>query len=46
MTSSDWRKDVELAEKHSRVQYFRKPSSLAEFMDLGGLVKVMIEGTR
>lgn len=43
MTSSDWRKDVELAEKHASVHYFRKPSTLAEFMHLGGLVKNMIE---
>jgi len=45
MTSSDWRKDLELAEKHARVHYFRKPSTLAEFMDLGGLIKGMIQGT-
>jgi CheY-like chemotaxis protein len=43
MTSSDWRKDLELAEKHERVHYFRKPSTLEEFMHLGGLVKNMIE---
>jgi chemotaxis family two-component system response regulator Rcp1 len=42
MTSSDWLEDRKTAEKHAAVHYFRKPSSLAQFMELGIIVKDVI----
>lgn len=46
MTSSDWIEDRRTAEKHAAVHYFRKPSSLDEFLQLGTIVKDVITGPR
>src|ERR1700722_6997735 len=35
MTASDAPSDQEMAEKHAALHYFRKPSSVKEFMQLG-----------
>ena len=39
MTSSASPYDQQAAEKHAALHYFRKPSSLSEFMQLGVIVK-------
>lgn len=38
LTSSDSSTDQQNAEKHASPHYFRKPSSLSGFMELGGIV--------
>jgi DNA-binding response OmpR family regulator len=45
MTSSDTRRDHDLAEKHATPVYFRKPSRLDEFMQLGVIVRDILSGT-
>ncbi|HLG99171.1 MAG TPA: response regulator [Bryobacteraceae bacterium] len=45
MTASDAPEDYEKAEKNAALSYFRKPSSLAEFMKLGALVKSVLSGS-
>lgn len=42
MTSSDWIADRENAEKNAALHYFRKPSSLDQFLHLGIIVKEVI----
>jgi CheY-like chemotaxis protein len=39
LTSSDAPSDQQIAERNAAVHYFRKPSSLGQFMDLGRIVK-------
>jgi CheY-like chemotaxis protein len=42
LTSSDAPSDHENAEKYAAIHYFRKPSSLDQFMQLGSIVKQVI----
>jgi two-component system, chemotaxis family, response regulator Rcp1 len=42
LTSSSWVRDQQDVEKNAIVQYFQKPISLREFMDLGKIVKEVI----
>ena len=42
LTSSDAAWDRERAEKNAAIHYFRKPSSLEEFLRLGKIVKEVI----
>jgi hypothetical protein len=42
LTSSDSPRDYETAEKNAAIHYFRKPSSLAQFLELGTIVKEVI----
>ncbi|HUB79355.1 MAG TPA: response regulator [Bryobacteraceae bacterium] len=45
LTSSDSPQDMEDAERHAALHYFRKPCSLDEFLALGDIVKrIMDEG--
>ncbi len=44
MTSSTSPLIRQTAEKHASMHYFRKPSSLAEFMLLGGIIKNVLAG--
>jgi DNA-binding response OmpR family regulator len=46
VTSSDSEKDRETMARLGVSGYFRKPSVYEEFMKLGSLVKVMLEGSR
>jgi CheY-like chemotaxis protein len=46
MSSSGAPADREMAEKHAALHYFKKPSSLAEFLLLGGVVKGILDGKR
>jgi DNA-binding response OmpR family regulator len=46
LTSSDSPRDYETAEKNAAIHYFRKPSSLAEFLELGTIVKGVIRRAR
>jgi CheY-like chemotaxis protein len=46
MSSSGWPKDRQNAEKHAAVHYFQKPTSLHDFMRLGGIVKGLINAGR
>lgn len=46
LTSSDSPKDHESAERNAAIHYFRKPSSLAQFLLLGNIVKDAIERGR
>lgn len=43
MTSSDAPHHVEMAAKNAALHYFRKPTSLEQFMKLGDIVKNIIE---
>ena len=43
LSSSDSPKDRENAEKNAALHYFRKPSTLSEFMELGVIVKQVID---
>jgi CheY-like chemotaxis protein len=43
MTSSDAPRHMEMAAKNAALHYFRKPTSLEEFMKLGDVVKEIIE---
>ncbi len=45
MTASDAPEDLEKAEKNAALSYFRKPSSLAEFMQLGSLVRSVLSAS-
>ena len=42
LTSSDSPRDMEYATKHAALHYFRKPSTLQGFMELGGVVKAIV----
>src|SRR6202042_2188191 len=42
LTSSDAPSDHENADKNAAIHYFRKPSSLSQFMKLGIIVKAVI----
>lgn len=42
LTSSDWIADRESAEKNAAACYFRKPTSLSQFMGLGIIVKEVL----
>jgi len=42
LTSSDATWDRQQAEKNAAIHYFRKPSSLRQFMELGSIVKDVI----
>ena len=44
MSSSDAPADHETAQKHAALIYFRKPSTLAEFIELGKIVKNILTG--
>jgi CheY-like chemotaxis protein len=44
LTSSDSPKDQARAEKNAAIHYFRKPSSLRQFMTLGAVVRELIYG--
>ena len=44
MTASDSPADRERAERHAALHYFRKPSSLAEFIELGAIVRSILGG--
>jgi CheY-like chemotaxis protein len=46
MTSSDAPADHELAQKHAALFYFRKPSSLDEFVQLGVIVRDILMGIK
>jgi CheY-like chemotaxis protein len=46
MTSSTSPRVREAAEKHAALHYFTKPSTLDEFMELGGIVKRILSGKR
>jgi len=42
MSASDAPSDLANAQKHSAMHYFRKPNSLAEFMQLGAIVRGLL----
>lgn len=44
LTSSDAPSDHQVAEKHAALHYFRKPSSLGQFMQLGKIVRDVLSG--
>jgi CheY-like chemotaxis protein len=44
MTASDAPQDRARAEKHAALWYFRKPSRLADFMELGAVVRDILIG--
>jgi len=46
MSSSDAPADREKAQKHAALVYFRKPSSLVEFIELGKIVGEILRGTK
>jgi len=46
LTSSDSPRDYETAEKNAALHYFRKPSSLAQFLELGTIIKDVISRAR
>jgi CheY-like chemotaxis protein len=43
LTSSDSPRDMEYAERHAALHYFRKPSSLDQFLALGDIVKRIVQ---
>jgi CheY-like chemotaxis protein len=43
VSSSDALHDREIAFRHAALTYFRKPSQLAEFIELGGIVRRILE---
>ena len=43
LTSSESPRDMENAERHAALHYFRKPSSLEQFLTLGDIVKGIID---
>lgn len=45
-TSSDSPRDYESADRHAVIHYFRKPSSLVQFLQLGTIVKEVISRAR
>ncbi|HLK50701.1 MAG TPA: response regulator [Bryobacteraceae bacterium] len=46
MTSSDAPQDHEKAQKHAAIFYFRKPSRLEEFIQLGVIVREILTGKK
>jgi CheY-like chemotaxis protein len=46
MTSSDADEDHATAEKHAALYYFRKPSTLDEFLRLGDIVSDLLTGSK
>jgi len=42
LTSSDSPRDLENAQRHAALSYFRKPTSLEQFLTLGDIVKEII----
>ncbi len=46
MTASDAPADQAMAEKHAALHYFRKPSTVKEFMHLGTIVRDILSTTR
>jgi two-component system, chemotaxis family, response regulator Rcp1 len=46
MTASDAPRDHEQARKHAAQHYFRKPSSLHEFLTLGAVARAILAGGR
>ena len=46
LTSSESPRDIESAERNAAVHYFRKPSSLVQFLQLGTIVKDVINRSR
>ena len=42
LTSSDSPRDMEYAERHAALHYFRKPSSLGQFLALGDIVEGIV----
>ena len=42
LTSSDSPRDMEYAERHAALHYFRKPSSAHQFLALGDIVKAIV----
>ncbi|HEY2843786.1 MAG TPA: response regulator [Bryobacteraceae bacterium] len=46
LSSSDWIEDREAAAKNAAVHYFKKPSSLAQFLKLGVIIKDVMEMRR
>jgi CheY-like chemotaxis protein len=46
LTSSDLLADRQMAEKNAAIHYFRKPSSLIQFLHLGSIVKDILDGKR
>ena len=46
MTSSDAPADQDRAQKHAALVYFRKPSRLAEFTQLGVIVREVLSGKK
>jgi CheY-like chemotaxis protein len=46
LTSSDSPRDQESAARNSAIHYFRKPSSLVQFLQLGTIVKEVINRAR
>jgi chemotaxis family two-component system response regulator Rcp1 len=42
LTSSDYPRDKERASQYSALSYFRKPSNLGDFMNLGQVVKSIV----
>ena len=46
LTSSDSPRDYENAERNAAIHYFRKPSSLVQFLQLGTIVKEAISRAR
>ncbi len=45
MTASDAPEDQQRAQKNAALSYFRKPSSLSEFMQLGALVRSVLSAS-
>ncbi|MGD1093379.1 MAG: response regulator [Bryobacteraceae bacterium] len=43
LTSSDSPRDMERASRYAALRYFRKPSNLGDFMNLGEVVKSILE---
>jgi len=46
MTTSQAPQDYEMAQKHAAIHYFRKPASLAGFMQLGAIVHAVLNGKK
>lgn len=46
MTASDSPRDKEKAQKHAALHYFKKPSDLSEFMQLGDIIRDILAATK
>lgn len=44
MTASDSPHDHQAAERHAASHYFKKPSNLAQFMELGAIIRTILAG--